>query len=83
MNNTGSPITVTVTSVTTSGTNGGPPPGSPPTGPAKNDTLTIPNGSSTTSASFTVGNIGGGDAIEVTVSVTVGGSTYTLTEQVH
>jgi CSLREA domain-containing protein len=84
--NNGAPITVSVVNVTTHGTNGpGPPKGGTP--PVllngNNATLTIPTGSATTAASLKVGNIGGGDWIQVTVRVTAGDHAYTLEMQVH
>ena len=77
--NTGAPLTVTVTTVTPHGTNGG----NAPTGPAVGSTQTFANGSSATTCAFVIGNIGGGDWIQVTVSVTIGSTTYTLEMQVH
>jgi hypothetical protein len=78
--NTGGPITVSVVNVTTHGTRGGQP---PVLLNGNNATATIPTGSATTTTSFKVGNIGSGDWIQVTVKVTVGGSSYTLEMQVH
>ncbi len=72
------PVTVTVTNVTTSGTNGGQPPSL--TSPT---TAIVATGSTTTATSFSVGNIGGGDWIQVTCTVTVGPWSFTLTMQVH
>jgi hypothetical protein len=77
--NTGSPITVTVTKVTTHGKNHGQPPSGPPVG----TTETITTGDSATTVPFQVGNIGGGDWIQVTATVTSGGHDYTLEMQVH
>jgi hypothetical protein len=77
--NTGAPITVTVTKVTTHGKNHG----QPPSGPTVGTTATIATGDSATTVPFQVGNIGGGDWIQVTCTVTSGGNSYTLEMQVH
>ncbi len=77
--NTGAPITVTVTKVVTHGTNGA---GLAPALLSASST-TIPTGAAISTGSFVVGNIGGGDWIQVTCSVTVGSATSTLTMQIH
>jgi hypothetical protein len=76
--NTGPPITVTVTRVTPHGMNHGKPPIL-----VSGTSATIGHGSSATTTPFTVGNIGGGDWIQVTCTVTVGANSYTLEMQVH
>ena len=77
--NTGAPITVTVTKVVTHGTNGA---GLAPALLSASST-TIPTGAAISTGAFVVGNIGGGDWIQVTCTVTVGSATSTLTMQVH
>jgi hypothetical protein len=66
------PIQVT-TSVKTTGTNHGQPPSL-----TSSTSAAIASGSSATTVPFTVGNIGGGDKIWVTCTVTVGTISYTL-----
>jgi hypothetical protein len=79
--NTGAPITVTVKTITTQGTRDGQPPSLVG---GTGATVVIPTGSAVSSTRFKVQNIGGGDWIQVTVQVDLGGTRkYTLELQVH